>query len=246
MPNLISLLSERFQEKKSKVDKMNELAERSHQGQLSSFSGVFQIPDITEDDRKELDTILQAHAHDDQETHTDFHHLLTITSEIKAINNQAIMLHGERIQKAQTILKKYKDGAFTRWLISTYGNRQTPYNFLLFYEFYSSLDDPLKKLADAIPKQVIYSLSSRKAPEEKKKAFLQAYQGETKQVLLKKLRDTFPLKKEDKRRGKNVSKALALLEKLDRICSSSDFMPTLEEKRMLKKHFSSLEKSLHD
>ena len=33
--------------------------------------------------------------------------LYSLTAEIKSIHNQSIILHGERIKKAQEILKKY-------------------------------------------------------------------------------------------------------------------------------------------
>ena len=86
----------------------------------------------------------------------DLEFLTTITSEVKAINNQAIILHGERIKQCtRTFLTKYRDGAFSAWLISTYGNRQTPYNFLQYYEFYQSLNLELQKRMDDMPRQVV-------------------------------------------------------------------------------------------
>lgn len=66
----------------------------------------------------------------------DLAELSLITSEVKAINNQAAILHGERIKKAQTLLKSYQEGAFSAWLNATYGNRQTPYNLMQYYEFF--------------------------------------------------------------------------------------------------------------
>jgi len=240
MPNLVALLSERFSERKEKAQKMNELSERS------SFSGIFQMPDVTDHDRAELEGLLSSYAHEKQSTGDDFQHLLAITSEIKAINNQAIMLHGERIRRAQSILKKYKDGAFSKWLLTTYGNRQTPYNFLQFYEFYENLDEPMKKVADEIPKQVIYSLSSRSGSPQKKEQFLKQYKGETKQVLLKKLRDTFPLKKEDKRNANLSAHVLSSLRKLKETCTQKGFLPTLSEKKEIKRLLEELQAQLHD
>lgn len=246
MPSLVSLLTERFSERKEKVQKMNELVERSHQGKLSSFSGVFQVSDITEDDRKELSEILASHAHEKQETNEDFQFLLAITSEIKAINNQAIMLHGERIRRAQGILRKYKEGAFSKWLVAAYGNRQTPYNFLQFYEFYMDLDDSLRKVVDEIPKQVIYSLSSRKGSVKKKEEFIKEYKGENKHILLQRLRNSFPLKKEDKRNGNHAMKALLSLKRVKATFSQKGFLPTLAEKKALRSLLEELQAKIND
>ena len=46
-------------------------------------------------------------------------------------------------KERKTILKNYRDGAFSAWLIATYGNRQTPYNFLQYYELYITLPEHL-------------------------------------------------------------------------------------------------------
>ena len=91
----------------------------------------------------------------------DLKALMAITSEVKAITNQAVILHGERIKRAQEILKKYRDGAFTAWLFATYGNRQTPYNFLQYYEFYTVMPQALHPKLDQMPRQAVYSLASR-------------------------------------------------------------------------------------
>ncbi|KAK5583325.1 hypothetical protein RB653_004917, partial [Dictyostelium firmibasis] len=124
---------------------------------LSLFSGVFKVHPLSEKDQETLREILQEY----RPVEEDFLTLASVTSEIKAISNQAVILHGERIQKAQLILKHYRDGAFSRWLMSTYGNRQTPYNFLQYYEFYLQLPVPLQDKLEDIPRQAIYTLASR-------------------------------------------------------------------------------------
>ena len=48
---------ERF--KSPKKEKMNELVERSHTGQLSSFAGVFQVSPISENEQASLQTLLE-------------------------------------------------------------------------------------------------------------------------------------------------------------------------------------------
>jgi hypothetical protein len=118
---------------------------------------------------------------------------------VKAIANQAVILHGERIKRAQEILKKYRDGAFTGWLYATYGNRQTPYNFLQYYEFYTTMPSAMHPLIDQMPRQAVYSLASRSGSIERKEAIVKSYSGKAKQELLKLIRIEFPLAEDDKR-----------------------------------------------
>jgi len=200
-----------------KETKVQALAQRSNEGHLSGFYGLFQEPDLSEQEESSLRTILVEF----QETSVkniekDLLRLRQLTKEIKAIHTQAILLHGERIKQAQELLKTYKEGAFSRWLITTYGNRQTPYNFLQFYEFFQTLTLDQKKTAEELPRQAIYSLATRKGPLQEKQKFLLASVGKTKQILLEEIRERFPLKENDKRGEKIFSKlflAMASLEK---------------------------------
>ena len=200
MSKFNSLLAGRF--KSSKRDKVSQLVKQSHEGNLSSFAGVFRLAPENKEERANLETLLKRYATQEVSWQEDLSLLMTLTSEIKAIHNQAILLHGARIKKAQQILTKYRDGAFTSWLIQTYGNRQTPYNFLQYYELYHSLPTPFKELLDHMPRQAIYSLSSRSISQEEKIAFIKQYQGESKRALLDKLREEFPLAEKDKRNTK--------------------------------------------
>lgn len=168
-----------------------------------------------------------------QETTEDFLQLSSLTAEVKAINNQAIILHGERIKKAQGILKNYRDGAFSAWLIVTYGNRQTPYNFLQYYELYTSLPEKLHGKLDDMPRQAVYSLASRDGDEEQKKMIIQNYNGEPKQELLKLIRETFPLADNDRRAQDLTDVAIAHLRKIQTQLSISTFLPTPKQKKQL-------------
>src|ERR1700690_3631894 len=126
-----------FNRLRQKFSKMTELAEISSKGNLSSFAGVFKVSPLTVQEKEDLEALLNDYKSESQYAIADdLSTLSSLTSEIKAINKKAAILHGERIQKAQEILKKYRDGAFSAWLVNTYGNRQTPYNFLQYYEFY--------------------------------------------------------------------------------------------------------------
>jgi hypothetical protein len=201
MSKFNDLLHLRFKQRDEQPsNKVTALVERSNNGDLSSFSGVFRIAALNEKEKNAIEAILKNHRpNDSHNIDIDFAALSAITSEVKAIANQAIILHGERIKRAQELLKKYRDGAFTAWLYATYGNRQTPYNFLQYYEFYTMMPPTMHPLIDQMPRQAIYSLASRSGPIERKEAIVRSYCGQAKQELLKLIRIEFPLAEDDKR-----------------------------------------------
>jgi len=198
MDKLELLLNERMGAEPS--SKVKALAKQSAQGQLTSFSGLFQVGELPEGEKKALETLLREYDTGSNNFQNDLSAVVSITSEVKAIHNQAALLHGERIKRVQTILKNYKEGAFTAWLLHAYGNRQTPYNFLLYFEFVESLPLKLKQKIDSMPRQAVYALASRRASIEKKQEMVEYYEGQSKKEMLELIRTTFPLDKDDKRR----------------------------------------------
>ncbi|MGK5594523.1 MAG: CT583 family protein [Parachlamydiaceae bacterium] len=198
MANVKALLTQRLTKKESS-SKMAAMAEKSASGNLTSFSGVFNVAELSQTEQLYLKQLLSDYADEGADVEKDLTSLIFITSEVKAINNQAALLHGERIKKAQTLLKKYREGAFTTWLMATYGNRQTPYNLLQYYEFYISLPKILQAKIEEMPRQAIYTLASREGPLEQKIQVVQSYLGQTKTELLQSIRELFPLKTMDKR-----------------------------------------------
>jgi len=223
-----------FSRLKQKFSKMTELAEVSSQGQRSSFSGVFRVHPLSQEEKESLQHLLKEYQGEiPVSIENDLATLSSLTSEIKAIANQAAILHGERLKKAQDIFKNYRDGAFSAWLIATYGNRQTPYNFLQYYEFYKALPPALLSKLDEMPRQAIYTLASRSAPIEQKTPILENYRGETKNELLELIRQTFPLEETDKRRENLSSQVSILLQKASRITRQKRFKPTEEEAHAL-------------
>jgi hypothetical protein len=227
--NVKSALSKRFEKNAEKPTKMDRLAEQTSSGTLSSFSGVFKVDALSFDEKEAIKQLLDVYKQQSQAIDKDLEYLCAITSEVKAINNQAIILHGERIKKAQSILINYKDGAFSQWLLQTYGNRQTPYNFLQYYEFYISSSEAIQKAIDLLPKQVIYTLASRAIIKEIKEEFILSYKGETKAELLAKIRDLFPLDDEDKRSQKIGDQVLEYLKKTKKLVERKSFKPTKKE-----------------
>ncbi len=199
MGNINELLTKRLKKGDNPSSKMTEMARQSASGNLTSFSGVFSVSDLSPNEKSFLEEILESHANEKDNITADLKSLISLTSEVKAINNQAAILHGERIKKAQTLFKRYQDGAFTAWLMAAYGNRQTPYNLMQYYEFYETLPKTLRPQIESMPRQAVYTLASRDAPFDKKQLVVQNYKGETKAELLIIIRDMFPLPSKDKR-----------------------------------------------
>ncbi len=213
MTKLEEMLEGRFSSGGSQ--KIKALAKQSNDGRLTGFSGLFKSVELEDLEKLRLEDILHKHTPDTaHDIGSDLQALFSITSEIKAITNQAAILHGERIMRAQRILKSYKEGAFSAWLVATYGNRQTPYNFLMYYELIDLLPHELKTKAESLPRQVMYTLASRQAPLDEKKLIISSYNGETKQEMLERIRTAFPLPSKDKRGVRSCQNLLTNLERL--------------------------------
>ena len=131
------------------------------------------------------------------EIDNDHKKLENITTEIHAIDKQSIILHGERIQKAQQVLKKYRDGTFTKWLDIVYGNRQSPYRMLKYYELFLKLEKDEQQLISDMPKQAAYVLACRNGEVEKKIEIIKEHHSDKPNDIIRIVQDTFPLKKED-------------------------------------------------
>ena len=233
MTKMNSLLTERFKRATEKLSKMTDLVERSSSGNLSSFSGVFRVCPLNENEKEILSSLLNQYKEQAQEISEDLFQLSALTAEVKAINNQAIILHGERIKKAQEILRNYRDGAFSAWLIATYGNRQTPYNFLQYYELVNTLPETLHSKLDGMPRQAVYTLASREGDLQQKEEIIKNYNGEPKQELLKLIRETFPLAENDRRAQDLGESLLSHLRRIHSEFSSVSFAPSTKQKSQL-------------
>ncbi|HLB52419.1 MAG TPA: CT583 family protein [Chlamydiales bacterium] len=243
MAKFNDLLNLRFRQKESRETKMTALVERANNGDLSSFSGVFRVSPLNEQEKSAIATILDEHKHDEfQDTHTDLASLSILTSEVKAIANQAVILHGERIKKAQELLKRYRDGAFTAWLFATYGNRQTPYNFLQYYEFYMMMPATLQPTIDQMPRQAIYTLASRQGASEKKEAVVRDYSGQSKKELLRLIRQQFPLAEDDQRTANLSSHVIQFLKRANETLKNRYCRPSYSEKEEIEQLLAEIRK----
>lgn len=244
MVKVNDLLSLRFRKGSDKLSKMNNLAELSTSGNLSSFAGVFRVTPLTEPEESLLRSLLEGYSVESLDISEDLKHLSALTSEVKAINNQAAILHGERIKRAQEILKKYRDGAFSSWLMDTYGNRQTPYNFLQYYELYSSLSKALQDKVDGMPRQAVYTLATRNCTQENKEELIRNYNGETKKQLLHLIRERFPLEDQDKRTSSLSEQMIAELHRLEKLISSTRFKPSPDQRKRMIEVLQSIQSKL--
>jgi hypothetical protein len=233
MVKVNSLLAQRLKMATEKFSKMTHLVEKSSNGNLSSFSGVFRVSALNEKERETLLSLLTQYKNEEQQIQEDLFQLSALTAEVKAINNQAVILHGERIKKAQEILKNYRDGAFSAWLIAAYGNRQTPYNFLQYFELHTVLPSHLHPKLDEMPRQAVYSLASREGKQEEKEQIVKNYNGEPKLELLKLIRETFPLADSDRRAQDFSELGISQLKRLHSQFISSAFHPNVKQKAEL-------------
>lgn len=246
MTKINSFLADRLKSPQEKMTKMKEMAELSSRGALTGFSGVFQIQPLDEGDVSKLQSLLKEYGPEDANTDKDYQMLAQLTSEVKAITSQAAILHGERIKKAQSILKNYQEGAFTAWLMATYGNRQTPYNFLYYYDLYMAMPRHLQPKLDAMPRQVVYTLAARQGELARKEALIAEYKNESKQELLEKIKLSFPLKEHDKRNRKLSASILTSIDRMQRSIEVLGMHATKEEKKALVSRLKKLIQTIGD
>ena len=228
-----SLLKFRSKNKNAQA-KITALTEIAKKKETSTLAGMFHTAPLSENEKDNISNILKEfQSFEDYDTDQDLKELLDITSEVKAITNLAVMLHGERVKKAQTILKNYKEGAFSAWLISTYGNRQTPYNFLQYYDFYTATPQNLHSILDSMPRQAVYTLASRAGEPERKQLIVQKYKGETKQEILQIIRKEFPLDRDDKRLPNLANQAIHSLKRMKDLVEHDLFDPTEQQHELI-------------
>lgn len=139
----------------------------------------------------------------EEDVSQDFVQIKQLTAEIRAIHKQQVVLVGERIYKARTILKNYGDGhtTFTQWIDRIFSSRRTAYNILRYFEFYQDLPSiALKQGLKQMPLKVAYCLSSRQAPLDKKMEIIANYSGEKPEDMLLMIKEHLPVHVNDKRR----------------------------------------------
>ena len=153
----------------------------------------------------------------------DFQQIKTLTAEIKGIQKQNLILIGQRIESARAILKNYKEGTFTKWLKEIFASKQTGYNILAYYLFFTSLPVELKEAFKRLPQKTAYLLASRKGEMQEKMEILKN-SSSTPEDILPSLRDKLPLSASDKRKTKGSTPLL-----LDTMLKSAEKLTLSDE-----------------
>ena len=189
---------------------------------IEAFFGSHKLSDEDEEKIRSLVGMrYQVDGIDKKKISEDITGLIELSSQIRAITKQSIVLHGERIFRGQEILKGYKRGTFTAWLELTYGNRQTPYNFLYYYILYRELPSKTRKLFQKIPYRIAYMLGSRGGSLDDKIQVIEKNHKKSQKELLILIEEIFPLAHSDQRVRASSSLKLteSALENLKLVCS---------------------------
>jgi hypothetical protein len=239
--NAAALFLEKNQKgKQLAVEEFKEAFEVQNPVKVSNFRGMFGAVKLVEGEEQDLLDLLEAFQKEEkrseQQLQRDFEKLLEITASVRGIRAQSILLQGEQIKAAQTVLKNYREGAFSKWLITAYGNRQTPYSILQYYEFYQKLSPLHRQKIELMPKKAAYTLAAREGDFDKKVKLLDGYDQEkpaSETMLL--VQETFPKSSTDKRRGKSFMEAA--IDKLELLCGEIEARQaklSLDEKRAIR------------
>lgn len=212
----------------------------------NSFRAMFDPHELKKEELEKLKSIFSEAGADEEreESREDFRHLLQLTSELKAIQKQAVLLIGERVFRVREIFQSYggEGVAFTHWLNLTFNSRKTAYNALAYYELYRALpSEELKQKLKTMPVKVGYVLASRKAEERVKQGIIEKYQGERQEEMLHLIDEQLPVL-QDRRSPKSLGERTAVdFEKLvDRIIRRKSVL-TKQDKRAIQKAIAKLE-----
>lgn len=199
---------------------------------MSGFRGMFGDYELEDKEKTGLQHILNDYYQPsmllEEQVAEDYKNLTRITSEIKAISSQSILLHGERIKKAQDLLKNYREGAFSEWLTSTYGNRITPYGMLRYFELYNEIPPHARLKIEHMPRKAAYTLAIRSADLKTKIKLIEEYNGENQKQTILLIKELMPILETDKRGS--VTKVLDV----NRGKTSNEFVFSKIEKQIKK------------
>lgn len=179
-----------------------------------SMIGIPLDTNLSKEEQSKLKSLIEDYAKpkSKRDKVSDLTQLGNLSREIKTINAQSVLLHGERILKARDLLKNYKDGCFTKWLFLVYGTRARPYCYLNYFLFHKSLKPSLKVSLERMPKSASYLLASRGGDMSVKEDILKNHSNEKQKKLVSIIKTNFPLDDKDKRKKDSLSKDLELLE----------------------------------
>lgn len=188
--------------------------------QVNSFNSVFDTQPLEQHEVNKIEQLFidscQTGSVVESQIKKDMEQIKKLTSEIKAIGRQGVILMGERIHQAREILKSYKDGTFIKWIDSTFESRSTAYNMLSYYELYLSLPSFAKEELKKLPQKAAYILASRNGDTTKKANFIKNFYHLKTDEIIALIREHFPSftrtsKNENSRLLENVQEAIKIL-----------------------------------
>lgn len=197
-----------LQEASRKDDKFVEAFEEDTAIAMPQSSSVT-LTQAEEDKLKLLLDVHQTKEITSDQALRDFNQLKEVSLNVKALTKQSLILHGECIFKAQSVLKDYRRGAFTEWLRATYNSRSTPYALLHYYRLHKDLSVETKKLFEKMPSRAAYLLGSRKGDIGEKINLIKEYHEKPQDIIIEEIREKFPLNTRDKRAAKDLNQKLA-------------------------------------
>lgn len=180
--------------------------------QTNSFQSIFNAKPLNKTESTNIENLLAENVQSGISSEEQIRHaseLKRITSEIKAIGKQGIVLMGERVQRARDLLKPYKDGTFTKWLASTFGTRKTGYNMLSYYELYTALPhEDLRDRLKQLPQRTAYILASRGGTLNIKAEIISEHYNCSHDELVTIIQEKLPIASKDGRTKKNSNERL--------------------------------------
>ena len=205
MPDAHTLVQRFFQKKEKKASEETKVIPHN------SFRALFDMQEENPQEAANLKSVLEEAMLEDRAAdvvHQDITQLLQLSSELKAIGKQAILLIGERVLAAKAILKQYGKGkvAFSAWLDVTFVSRKTAYNALNYYEFYHAL--PTEEFRNAfkkMPLKASYILASRTGDWKTKLQLIDNYSNEKQEEFVRQIQSQLPLKSQDARTTGNTT-----------------------------------------
>ncbi len=133
------------------------------------------------------------------------------------------------------LIRSKREGAFTKWLMNAYGNRQTPYSMLRYYEFYQSSPQEFRPIIESAPKKCVYLLASRDGDHIKKLDLIKKHGKSPQADLLILIQKAFPIRESDRRKPLNAS----TIESMSRLCkkleSRSRYISEEEDRTEIRK-----------
>ena len=173
-------------------------------GVPNSFQQLFSVKAPTKEEINTLTKLLKSDVErsERKQFSEDIDKLVAVSSEVKAIQKQGVLLIGERISKARKILANYNQGKrlLTKWMQYSFSSMKTAYNALAYYELYQELPtEELKEKYKTMPAKAGYILASRNGDLQEKCEIIRRHTKKFASELIEEIQNIFPLQKQDKR-----------------------------------------------